>query len=344
MLASLWVSNGSLLSHTLAILLLRALVYRGNLGQGLKALPTFHHGTVLLKAMDAFPLRLRSRFAFLASLAGLLVCLGVYRLWAYFDAHAPTLALALAGGLMAAAATAAGTLPILTMRTLSARVQESMYGFGAGIMLAATAFSLTIPGLDAAAREGHGPWAAGAIMATAILLGGAALLAVDRVLPHEHFIKGREGVEVKRLRRTWLFVFAIALHNLPEGLAIGVGYAGNDVARGTALAIGIAIQDIPEGLVVALALLSAGYSRTFSVLLGMASGLIEPIAAVFGAAVVVWSAPLLPWGLGFAAGAMLFVVSHEIIPESHRQGHEAYATAGLLVGFVLMMVLDTALA
>ena len=146
MLASLWVSNGSLLSHTLAILLLRALVYRGNLGQGLKALPTFHHGTVLLKAMDAFPLRLRSRFAFLASLAGLLVCLGVYRLWAYFDAHAPTLALALAGGLMAAAATAAGTLPILTMRTLSARVQDSMYGFGAGIMLAATAFSLTIQG------------------------------------------------------------------------------------------------------------------------------------------------------------------------------------------------------
>ena len=202
------------------------------------------------------------------------------------------------------------------------------------------------PTLDVvyAAQEGHGPWAAGAIMATAILLGGAALLAVDRVLPHEHFIKGREGVEVKRLRRTWLFVFAIALHNLPEGLAIGVGYAGNDVARGTALAIGIAIQDIPEGLVVALALLSAGYSRTFSVLLGMASGLIEPIAAVFGAAVVVWSAPLLPWGLGFAAGAMLFVVSHEIIPESHRQGHEAYATAGLLVGFVLMMVLDTALA
>ena len=118
--------------------------------------------------MDAFPLKIRTRFAFLATLVGVLSCLGVYQLWAYFDAHAPTLALALAGGLMAAAATAAGTLPILTMRTLSARVQDSMYGFGAGIMLAATAFSLTIPGLEAAAQEGHGPWAAGAIMAVAI--------------------------------------------------------------------------------------------------------------------------------------------------------------------------------
>ncbi|HQZ02327.1 MAG TPA: ZIP family metal transporter [Thauera sp.] len=293
--------------------------------------------------MEACRRSLRSGIIW-ASVSGVLLCLGVYQLWAYLDAHLPTLALALVGGLVAAGATAAGTLPILTMRTLSNRVQDAMFGFGAGIMLAATAFSLTIPGLTAAAQEGHGPWAAGAIMAAAILLGGVTLLALDRVLPHEHFIKGREGIEVQRLRRTWLFVFAIALHNLPEGLAIGVGYAGNDVVRGTALATGIAIQDIPEGLVVAVALLSAGYSRAFSVMLGMASGLVEPIAAVLGAAVVAWSAPLLPWGLGFAAGAMLFVVSHEIIPESHRKGHEVYATAGLLVGFVLMMMLDTALA
>jgi ZIP family zinc transporter len=113
--------------------------------------------------------------------------------------------------------------------------------------------------------------------------------------------------------------------------------------RANALATGIAIQDVPEGLVVAVALLSAGYRRSFAVALGMASGLVEPIGAVFGAAIVGYSAALLPWGLGFAAGAMLFVISHEIIPESHRKGHEAFATAGLMVGFVLMMLLDTAL-
>jgi ZIP family zinc transporter len=142
----------------------------------------------------------------------------------------------------------------------------------------------------------------------------------------------------------WLFVFAIALHNLPEGLAIGAGYAGNEGVRANALAIGIAIQDVPEGFVVAAALLAAGYGRAFSVALGVASGLVEPLGAVVGAAVIGHSALLLPWGLGFAAGAMLFVISHEIIPESHRKGHESFATAGLMLGFVLMMILDTALA
>ncbi|MEN6125005.1 ZIP family metal transporter [Bordetella pertussis] len=172
---------------------------------------------------------------------------------------------------------------------------------------------------------------------------GAVLLASDRLLPHEHFIKGKEGRASRTLRRTWLFVFAIMLHNVPEGLAIGVGYAGSDSLRGAALATGIAIQDVPEGLVVALALLAAGYSRAFSVALGMLSGLVEPLGAIVGAAVVGWSAAMLPWGLGFAAGAMLFVISHEIIPESHRKGHEVPATAGLMLGFVLMMLLDTAL-
>lgn len=273
----------------------------------------------------------------------LLVAWGVYQLWVFLNEHSPTVAMALTGGLVAAGATAVGTLPILTLRTLSVRVQDSLFGFGAGVMLAASAFSLAIPGLAAAEDLGHGPWGAGAIMGAAILLGGGVLLMLDRTLPHEHFIKGREGVEILRLRRAWLFVIAIALHNIPEGLAIGVGYAGTDTLRGTALATGIAIQDIPEGLVVAVALLSVGYSRAFSVILGMASGLVEPVAAVLGAAIVSWSAPLLPWGLGFAAGAMLFVVSHEIIPESHRKGHEVYATCGLLIGFVLMMILDTAL-
>ncbi len=195
----------------------------------------------------------------------------------------------------------------------------------------------------AAEAQGAGPWGAGLTVGAAILLGAAVLLLMDRLLPHEHFIKGREGIEAHRLRRTWLFVFAITLHNLPEGLAIGVGYAGNDGLRANALATGIAIQDVPEGLVVAVALLAAGYRRRFAVLLGMASGLVEPVGAVIGAAVVSSSMVLLPWGLGFAAGAMLFVISHEIIPESHRKGHEAWATGGLMLGFVIMMLLDTAL-
>lgn len=277
------------------------------------------------------------------TLAVMVSCLALHQLWIYLDVRAPHVADALLGGLVAAGATAVGTLPILFARTIPQKAQDSMFGFGAGVMLAASAFSLVAPGIAAGKDLGYGPWGAGLTVGAAVLLGAGVLLLMDRVLPHEHFIKGREGMEAHRLRRTWLFVFAIMLHNLPEGLAIGVGYATGDPVRGTALATGIAIQDIPEGLVVAVALLAAGYQRTFAVALGMLSGLIEPVGAVLGAAIIGWSALLLPWGLGFAAGAMLFVISHEIIPESHRKGHEVYATCGLMLGFVLMMLLDTAL-
>ncbi|MFE8644225.1 ZIP family metal transporter [Sphingomonas sp. NCPPB 2930] len=250
---------------------------------------------------------------------------------------------AFTGGMVAALATALGTLPVLFSQRLSDRTQDTLFGFGAGVMLAACAFSLIIPGIAAARSQGMGAWGAGSLVGVSILLGGAMLLAMERLVPHEHFIKGVEGQTARKLRRTWLFVFAIALHNLPEGLAIGVGFAGNDTLRAGALATGIAIQDVPEGLVVAVALLAAGYSRKLSVGLGMASGLVEPIGAVLGAAIIEFSSNMLPWGLGFAGGAMLFVISHEIIPESHRKGHEAWATGGLMVGFVLMMLLDTAL-
>ena len=277
------------------------------------------------------------------TMAVLVSCLGLYELWAYLVVRMPHVSQAFAGGMVAAGATALGTLPVVLSQTLSQRTQDIMFGFGAGVMLAASAFSLVVPGIAAAGSLGHGPWGAAGIVGGAVLIGGAVLLLMDRVLPHEHFIKGKEGADAQKLRRTWLFVFAIALHNVPEGLAIGVGFVGGDPVRGTALATGIAIQDVPEGLVVAVALLAAGYGRTMAVSLGMLSGLVEPLAAVLGAAVVGWSAALLPWGLGFAAGAMLFVVSHEIIPESHRKGHEVHATAGLMVGFVLMMALDTAL-
>ena len=250
---------------------------------------------------------------------------------------------ALLGGLMAAMATALGTVPVLLSQQMSQRTYDTLLGFGAGVMLAASAFSLVIPALAAARLQGAGPWGAGGIVGAGILLGAAVLLAIDRAVPHEHFVKGLEGPEAKALKRVWLFVLAISLHNLPEGLAIGVAFAGPDPVGAMALATGISIQDVPEGMVVALALRSVGYGRWQSAGLGMLSGLVEPVAAVFGVLVIALSASLLPWGLAIAAGAMLFVISHEIIPESHRQGHEAYATGGLMVGFVTMMVLDTAL-
>lgn len=288
--------------------------------------------------------RLRILVGLAISVAGGLVLLDQF--WSALQNN-PVVMNAFLGGSAAALATALGTLPVLMSQQLSNRVQDTLYGFGAGVMLAASAFSLVIPGLEAARTAGlfgGGSWAAGGVIGAAIVMGAAALLALDRILPHEHFVKGREGAAAHKMRRTWLFVIAITLHNIPEGLAIGVGYAGSEGVRANALAMGIAIQDVPEGLVVAVALLAAGYRRWFAVVLGMASGLVEPIGAIVGAAIVGYSAALLPWGLGFAAGAMLFVISHEIIPESHRRGHEAFATAGLIGGFVLMMVLDTALS
>jgi len=262
--------------------------------------------------------------------------------WQMVVSH-PVVRDAFLGGMVAALATALGTVPVLFSQKLSERTQDTLFGFGAGVMLAASAFSLIIPGIAVARESGMGPWGAGGVVGVAILMGGLALLLMERLVPHEHFIKGVEGQSSHTLRRSWLFVFAIALHNLPEGLAIGVGFAGTDPLRASALATGIAIQDLPEGLVVAVALLAAGYSRKLAVGVGMASGLIEPVGAVLGAAIIEQARGLLPWGLGFAGGAMLFVISHEIIPESHRKGHEAWATGGLMIGFVLMMLLDTAL-
>lgn len=289
------------------------------------------------------PMPLRTRLGLLICAAGALALISMIIKQLQTS---PAALNALLGGGMAALATALGALPVLLTQRPSKRAQDTLFGFGAGVMLAACAFSLILPGLEAAKAllpADSSAWLGSALIGTAILLGSAALLVMDRLLPHEHFIKGREGADAKSLRRTWLFVIAITLHNLPEGLAIGVGYAANEGLRASSLTLGIAIQDVPEGFVVAASLLAAGYTRGFSVALGALTGLIEPVGAVIGAIVVGSSSLLLPWGLGFAAGAMLFVISHEIIPESHRKGHESWATTGLMLGFVLMMVLDTAL-
>lgn len=243
---------------------------------------------------------------------------------------------AASGGLMAASATALGALPVLLMRRIGAGTQGMLLGFGAGVMLAASFFSLLLPGFDAAQMLGFGSVQSALVVAFGVTLGAALLLAVDQSLPHTH-----EPGGARTASAVWLFVFAIAVHNVPEGLAIGV--AAGEAGTGAAVTAGISLQNVPEGLIVAIALASAGYGRVFSFAIAAASGLIEPVAAIAGAAVLGISTQLLPWGLAGAAGAMLFVVSHEIIPESHRRGHETLATTGLIGGFIVMMLLDTLL-
>jgi zinc transporter, ZIP family len=255
----------------------------------------------------------------------------------------PAIKPALAATAITAGTTALGALPVLFARTVSRRAQDTMLGFGAGVMLAASAFSLIVPGIDAGTSLTGSRFAGVAMVAAGIVLGSLAMLGLDRALPHEHFVKGVEGSRAGELKRIWLFVAAIAIHNFPEGLAVGVGFGGGDIANGIPLAVGIAIQNLPEGLVVALALIAVGYSAGFAAVVAAATGLLEPVGGTLGAGILSASEAMLPWGLGFAAGAMIFVVSHEIIPESHRKGHEKFATMGLIGGFVLMVMLDTAL-
>ncbi len=255
---------------------------------------------------------------------------------------------ALLATLGTASATGAGALPVLFMQRVTARLNAGMLGFGAGVMLAATAFSLLLPGLDAARSLWSGAVPV-LVVAASLLAGGSLLMIMDRLIPHSHFSSGPvvthagSPLLARRVRGVWLFVFAIALHNLPEGFAIGVAY-GADPAGGLPLALGIGIQNLPEGLVVALALVSLGYRRGQATLIALATGLLEPLGGLLGTGLVISSPAWLPLGLAFAAGAMLYAVSHEVIPESHRSGHESAATLGLLMGFVLMMGLDTGLA
>ena len=227
-------------------------------------------------------------------------------------------------------ATGVGALPILFVRNVSDRLLDAMLGFAAGVMLAATAFSLIIPAIELG-----GVW----ITVVGILIGAAFLALLDRFLPHEHLVMGHEGPS-SAMRRVWLLIIAITLHNFPEGLAVGVSYGGGDIPTATSLAIAIGLQNMPEGLAVALPLLREKYSKAKALGYALLSGLAEPIAGIFGVLAVQIAQPLLPLGLAFAAGAMLYVVSDEIIPETHRKGFEREGTWGVMIGFVVMMLLD----
>ncbi len=247
------------------------------------------------------------------------------------------------GSLLAGLATVLGALPIFLVRRISARLQDFMLAFAAGVMLSASFFSLILPGLEFAQAQGATKAGATLIIGTAILLGAAAIWSIHRYTPHEHFLLGYQGPDSKSFTRIWLFVFAITLHNFPEGMAVGVGFGGGNTANGIAIALGIGLQNIPEGLAVAVALLTVNYTRLQAMMVALITGLVEPIGGIIGIAAVTIAETVLPWGLGFSAGAMLFIISDEIIPETHRRGNETIATFGLMIGVVVMMLLDVIL-
>ncbi|WP_230722638.1 ZIP family metal transporter [Martelella mediterranea] len=250
------------------------------------------------------------------------------------------IALGFLGSLAAGSLTAVGAIPALFGRLPSRATRDLSLGFAAGVMLAASFFSLIIPALDAAELRYDNGAVVPALVCVAILLGMGAVALMNERLPHEHFRTGREGPEAASLRRVWLFIIAITIHNFPEGLAVGVGFGSGGYENGLPLAIGIGLQNAPEGLAVAVSLLGEGYTRRGAWGIAALTGMVEPVGGLIGAGVITLSEPLLPWGLAFAAGAMLYVISHEIIPETHRNGHQNRATLGLAIGLVLMLFLD----
>lgn len=247
------------------------------------------------------------------------------------------------GSLAAGALTGVGAGGVFFFKKLSAKLEDGLLSFAAGIMLAASFFSLILPSIEYGEDIFQSKHPAVIVTIIGLLCGAVALFLMHRYLPHEHFLKGYDGPDTKTLRRIWLFVIAITLHNLPEGMAVGVGFAGGDVSNGTSLATGIGIQNIPEGLAVAVSLFSIGYSKAASFFVAFLTGLAEPIGGLFGSVAVSYAGPLMPWALAFAAGAMLFIISDEIIPETHRRDFEGLATFSLLFGFVCMMYLDATL-
>ena len=251
----------------------------------------------------------------------------------------PVLLALLASG-AAGGMTAVGATPALAGRAPSEGAQNMLLGFAAGVMLSASFFSLILPAVDEA-RELYGGGPVPALVAAGgVVVGVIAIAACNETAPHRHFISGREGPRNISLERIWLFVIAIAIHNLPEGMAVGVGFGSEDRANAVSVAIGIGLQNAPEGLAVAVALATEGYTRTQAFMVAALTGAIEPIGGVVAAAAVSAAEWLLPWALAFAAGAMLYVISHEIIPETHRGGHQRQATAGLTVGLTVMLILD----
>jgi len=252
---------------------------------------------------------------------------------------------ALAAGLFTWGMTAAGAGLVFFFKEVNRKILDGMLGFAAGVMIAASFWSLLAPAIEHS--EQSNPFLGGIVpVLFGFLLGGACMRLIDIFLPHLH--PGAPPEETEGIKTTWhrsmLLISAITLHNIPEGLAVGVAFgaaaSGDSIGAAIALAIGIGIQNFPEGAAVSLPLRREGLSRKESFWWGQLSALVEPIAAVLGAAVVVYMDPLLPYALAFAAGAMIFVVVEELVPEAHRGGNGDIATMGVMLGFSVMMVLD----
>lgn len=244
--------------------------------------------------------------------------------------------------------TALGAAAVFMAKELSQKTLDGMLGFAGGVMIAASYWSLLAPALEMSEGKGIPAWFPAAV---GFLVGGIFLRGADAILPHLHLDFPTEEAEGIRTswRRSTLLILAITLHNIPEGLAVGVafgavaaGLPAATLAGAVALAIGIGIQNFPEGLAVSMPLRREGMSRLKSFWYGQLSATVEPIAAVIGAGAVILARPILPYALAFAAGAMIFVVVEELVPESQRGGNTDIATMGAMIGFTVMMVLDVA--
>lgn len=269
----------------------------------------------------------------------------------WFAAQTPIVQSLLAG-LFTWGVTAAGAGLVFFTRSVNQKLLDAMMGFAAGVMIAASFWSLLVPAIEMATSQGIAGWIPAAI---GFLLGGLFLRFSDAFLPHLHIGHPKEAAEGLKTtwRRTTLLVLAITLHNIPEGLAIGVLYgaaasglevAGEATLAGAiALSVGIGLQNFPEGVAVSMPLRREGVSIRKSFWYGQLSAIVEPFAAIIGAAAVLLVQAMLPYALAFAAGAMIYVVVEELIPESQQHGHEDLATLGTMIGFTVMMILDVAL-
>jgi zinc transporter, ZIP family len=257
--------------------------------------------------------------------------------------------LALFATLFTWAVTALGASMVFFFKTLNQKLLNAMLGFAAGVMIAASYWSLLKPAIEISEASGNIPWLPALI---GFLSGGAFLFLIDKLLPHLHLgltIDKAEGIKTS-WQRSVLLVFAITLHNIPEGLAVGVAFGAlanhpstGLLAGAVALTIGIGLQNFPEGAAVSIPLRRERFSRIKAFNIGQMSGIVEPIAGVIGAYMVLTITPLLPYALAFAAGAMIFVVIEELIPESQTGNETDYSTIGAMLGFATMMLLDVAL-